>query len=74
MAVQRAFTVYTNGTTLTVENAANTYVRIFDATGRICLQKEIINNIDNIQIPSAGLYIVKITKDQVSYTTKVVIE
>ena len=74
MAVQTAFTVYANEETLTVENAANTYIRIFDASGKVCLQKEIINNIDNIQVPSAGLYIVKITKDQVSYTTKVVIE
>lgn len=70
---QVAFTVYTNEQTLIIKNAIDANIMIFDTSGRTCIQKKAANDTETIQIPSPGLYIVKIAQGNTSYTTKIVI-
>lgn len=69
---QIAFSVY--GQTLIVKNAVNASLQVFDTTGRIYKERKVANDTESIPLSSAGLYIVKVIKGNISHTTKIVIK
>lgn len=68
------FKMYVVNRYLTIENVQDATISIYDLTGKAIDQQQGINNAITIMLPSSGLYIVKVIKENNSLVEKIIVK